>query len=254
MAASALDLWDLDITVIVPTRNEAPNVVPLLTRIEPLGVGRVLFVDDSDDDTADVITRAALSFNTKIEVVHRRAGERHGGLSGAVVDGFARASSPWCCVMDGDLQHPPEVVAALAQHAAQRGVDLVVATRHNWDSINEGLSWWRRGLSWAAGRAAFRLLPAQLAQVNDPLSGFFLIRTDSVKPDRIEADGFKILLEIVATHPELSVGEVSFHFAHRLDGQSKGSITEGIRYLRHLVGLRRRVRAQTHQPSPAPQP
>ncbi len=238
------DLWDLDITVVVPTRNEVDNVGPLLARIEALGVGRVLVVDDSDDGTASAVERTALGLDTKTEVLHRAPGERTGGLAGAVVAGFERSASPWCCVLDGDLQHPPEIIPELAKFAAETGADLVVATRHNWDSINEGLTWWRRWLSWAAGRAAFRLLPTELAKVSDPLSGFFLIRTDVLVFDRLQADGFKILMEIVATHPELRIGEVSFHFAHRVNGQSKGSIGEGVRYLRHLRSLRRRVRSR----------
>ncbi|NOX30036.1 MAG: glycosyltransferase [Actinobacteria bacterium] len=175
------DLWDLDITVVVPTRNEVDNVGPLLARIEALGVGRVLVVDDSDDGTASAVERIALGVDTKTEVMHRPPGERAGGLAGAVVAGFERSASPWCCVLDGDLQHPPEIIPELAKHAAKTGADLVVATRHNWDSINEGLTWWRRWLSWAAGRAAFRLLPAELAKVSDPLSGFDSYRCSGLR-------------------------------------------------------------------------
>src|SRR4051812_45729456 len=54
-----------DLTVVIPTRNEAGNVVELMRRLdESLGPLRaeILFVDDSDDETPSVIrTAAALS-------------------------------------------------------------------------------------------------------------------------------------------------------------------------------------------------
>jgi len=52
----------VDLTVVIPTRNEAPNVPEMLRRLD--GALRdldaeVLFVDDSDDDTPAVISAAA---------------------------------------------------------------------------------------------------------------------------------------------------------------------------------------------------
>ena len=49
-----------DLTVIIPTRNERANVEPLLERLTAaLGAtpAEIIFVDDSDDDTADEIVR-----------------------------------------------------------------------------------------------------------------------------------------------------------------------------------------------------
>jgi len=50
------------VCVLVPTRNEAGNVGPLVARLGPalaaLG-GEVLFVDDSDDDTPAALAAAA---------------------------------------------------------------------------------------------------------------------------------------------------------------------------------------------------
>jgi hypothetical protein len=46
------------LTVVIPTRNERKNVGPLLARlapaVAPLGA-ELVFVDDSDDDTTDVL-------------------------------------------------------------------------------------------------------------------------------------------------------------------------------------------------------
>ena len=74
------------------------------------------------------------------------------------------------------------------------------------------------------------------------MSGFFLIRRERLELSRLKVDGFKVLLEILVTHPELKVVEVPYIFARRISGRSKGNTGEGLRYGRHLVGLAVRTR------------
>ena len=232
----------LPVTVVVPTRHEAGNIAPLLARMPQ--VDKVLFVDDSDDDTAEVIQLAAADASVKVELLHRPPAERTGGLSGAVVAGLALVESPWMCVMDGDLQHPPEVVAKLVERATD-DIDLVVASRKNWESINEGLGPVRRLVSWGLGWVARSLLRSRIGSCSDPLSGFFMVRTTALRPEALNPTGFKILLEILVTHPDLRRAEVGFAFAKRGSGESNGSVREALRYLRHVVRLRRRLRAES---------
>jgi len=102
------------VTVVVPTRNEAGNVHELLRRLdEALGdiVAEILFVDDSDDHTPQTVLAAAARSPRCVRLLHRPAGERGGGLGGAVVAGFRAARAPSAVVFDGDLQHPSEVVS-----------------------------------------------------------------------------------------------------------------------------------------------
>jgi dolichol-phosphate mannosyltransferase len=229
------------VTVLVPTRNERGNIESLLERM-PL-VELVIFVDDSDDDTPAVIEREAQRSANPVQLVHRPRGARGGGLAGAVTVGLEAVTSAWVCVMDGDLQHPPEVVARLMERTTDGDVDLVVASRRNWESINEGLGPVRRLVSWVFGRAAFALFGSRLSSVRDPLSGFFVVRTKSLDTGLLKATGFKILLEILITHTELRPAEVGFAFARRGSGESNGSPREAVRYVRHVLRLRRRATA-----------
>lgn len=240
MSAQPVDeRWPL--AIVVPTRNESGNVAPLLERLP--AVEQVLFVDDSDDDTPRAVERAAAVAASPVSVLHRPRRARGDGLSGAVTTGMRQVDSAWICVMDGDLQHPPEVVDTLMARALAGDVDLVIASRRNWDSINEGLGPVRRVVSWSFGRMAFALFGSRFPDVSDPLSGFFVVRTAAVDVDRLRATGFKILLELLVTHPDLRRTEVGFAFQRRGSGASNGSPTEGYRYLRHLWRLRRRLRA-----------
>jgi len=240
---------DLDVAVVVPTRNEAGNVAVLLDELDRAGVGSVLFVDDSDDRTAEVAAEEAARCAAKVDVLARKGDQRVGGLAGAVLAGIGATSAPWAVVMDADLQHPPHVIAELVDTAVADGADLVIATRRNWEQINESMAWHRRALSRAAGRAAFALLPEALRQVTDPMSGFFLVRTSGIDLEAMSPDGFKILMEILATHPHLKVAETPYSFGRRHSGASKVTIAEGARFLRHLWDLRRRVRAGSGDPA-----
>jgi dolichol-phosphate mannosyltransferase len=123
------------LTILVPTRNEAQNVEPLLGRLSTSVKENsvVLFVDDSDDETPDVVQAArARGFGSlETRLLHRSGEQRSGGLGGAVLAGLERIHTPWVCVMDGDLQHPPEVVPQLFD-AALEGADLVVVATRAW--------------------------------------------------------------------------------------------------------------------------
>src|SRR5689334_4242770 len=108
------------ISLVIPTRNEAGNIQPLLSRISKAVRGiptEVIFVDDSTDDTPNAIREAANWYPLKVDVIARPPERRKNGLGGAVVEGFQKASAPWVCVMDADLQHPPELLPQLLKHA-----------------------------------------------------------------------------------------------------------------------------------------
>ncbi len=220
------------VTAVVPTRNEADNMTELTNRM-PACVHELIIVDDSDDDTADIARTLSAPFC--VQVIHRLPQDRHGGLSGAVTEGFRRASTAWVVVIDGDLQHPPEVIADLVRRAEAGDVDVVVACRHG-DEAWAAMSPFRRLLSSVAGRAAQVAFRRRL-RTADPMSGFFMVRRSLIDIDILKADGFKILLEILITHPNLRVAEVPYVFGRRHHGESKGTIGEGLRYGRHLVGL-----------------
>jgi putative flippase GtrA len=80
--------------------------------------------------------------------------------------------------------------------------------------------------------------PQRLRTVSDPLTGFFLTRKAALKGEALKPDGFKILLEILVSHPQLKVSEVPIHFGYRNAGESKASVKETIKFFRGLLRLR----------------
>ena len=231
-----------EVSVIVPTFDEGGNVRELISRLAPALRGRsaeVLFVDDSTDDTPDVIRAlAAESDGLPIRLHHRAGEQRVGGLAGAVVDGIRLADGQQVVVMDADLQHPPEMVPLLLADL-DVDADLVVASRYTSNSDASGLSSsWRRSVSSSSTLLAQACFPRRVGRVcTDPMTGFFGFWRDRVDLTRLRPRGFKILLEILARH-DLRVSEVPFKFGERFAGDSKASWRNGLHFLHQLAGLR----------------
>ena len=235
----------MDLTVVIPTRNEAPNVPEVLRRLD--GALRdldaeILFVDDSDDDTPAVISAAARAAPRPIRLLHRAPENRTGGLGGAVIAGMRTAAAPWVVVLDGDLQHPPELVPALVATGRATCADLVYGTRYSGRGAAHGLDGALRSLvSRLCTFLAKIVFPRRLRGISDPMSGFFAVRVDAVALPALRPAGYKILVEIIARSGLSTVAAVPYAFRPRFAGKSKASLREGLLFLRHLVVLRTTV-------------
>jgi dolichol-phosphate mannosyltransferase len=226
------------LSVVVPTRNESESLGPLWARLEPAlaGLGaEVCFVDDSDDDTPaklGALERGA----SEVRCLLRSGEERAGGLSTAVVAGLHMARGEYVCVMDADLQHPPELISEMLA-AAEGGADLVVASRYLQGGSTSGLEGITRHLvSRGAGLSA-RALFHEARRSTDPLSGFFLCRRRLIDGIEFRPVGFKILLELLVCVPGLRVEDVPLRFQPRAAGASKATARQGLLFLRHLASL-----------------
>lgn len=229
------------LSVVVPTYNEAGNIGLLLERLfetfRRSGLaGEVVVADDeSPDGTADVAERVLAGRGR----VLRRTGRR--GLAPAVVDGFAAAKGDLLCVMDADLSHPPEAVAAMAG-ALEAGADLAVGSRYVPGGGVEGWPWRRRLFSRAACLAA-----RPLTAVRDATSGFFCLRRSVIEGLALDPSGFKIGLEVFVRGKYNRFVEIPIVFRDRCEGESKlggGVVLQYFLQLMRLLpaGLRRRRR------------
>lgn len=235
----------MQLTIVVPTRNEAENVSELLRRIEralaadpalELAETEAIFVDDSSDDTPAAIARAARTATMSVRCEHRA--DPVSGLGGAVLEGVRLARAELCLVMDGDLQHPPELVPELYARMRAGGSDVVVASRYTGGGSAHGLGGGlRRGVSTISTTLAKAMFPIRLRGCSDPMTGFFLLDRRCIDLDALRPRGFKILLEVL-TRQQLRIAEVPFAFGERGGGASKATLRQGWDFLRQLVRLR----------------
>lgn len=227
------------VTVIVPTFNERDNVAELVARAGAALNGHdaeILFVDDSSDDTADEVLRVAADATLPVRVIHR--GENIGGLSGAVALGLAEAAGDICIVMDGDLQHPPELISTMLERFGQGDADIVAASRYVGGGDSRGLGTAMRfGVSRAATWLTKAMFPRRLVRSTDPMTGFFLVDRRRIDVPTLRPRGFKILLEILA-RSDMRIAEVPMEFSERRNGTSKATLRQGATFVAHLARLR----------------
>ena len=227
------------VSVVVPTRNEALNVGPLAARLaEALrgleGGWELVFVDDSDDSTPEAVQRLS---GLPVQLLHRPLGSRHGGLGGAVLEGFGRARGATIVVMDADLQHPPEVVPELLAPVLAGRATLVAGSRYVWADGDAGLSGPWRHLVSRSCRGLVHLVVPRSRPLQDPLSGLFAMQKSLLDGVRLKPRGYKILLEIAVRTRPASVLNVGFDFAPRRAGRSKASLGQGLVFAGHLCRL-----------------
>jgi dolichol-phosphate mannosyltransferase len=226
------------LTIIVPTLNEADNIQPLLERIfEETSAAlllEVLFVDDgSTDETCDRI----LLFGKTHPVRLLQRERPTGGLAGAVLAGAAVAKSRWILVMDGDLSHPPDRIGDLVAPLLDGSQDMAIGSRYVPGGRTPGWPWWRRLMSRVAC-----WLARPLTRLRDPLSGFFATARARLLACKSDAAGFKIALELIVNAPPgFRVKEIPIVFHDRERGESKVRLSVLVTYLFRLVVLLARM-------------
>jgi dolichol-phosphate mannosyltransferase len=132
----------LELAVVVPARNEAENVGPLVDEIAAALAGRaheIVFVDDGSDDGTDRALADAAGRHPALRIVrHTRAC----GQSTAIVSGVRAARAPVIVTMDGDGQNDPADAPKLVEaFAAQGSGDKLMIAGHR---VNRRDTWLRR--------------------------------------------------------------------------------------------------------------
>jgi dolichol-phosphate mannosyltransferase len=234
------DAGGIRLSLVVPTFNEARNIAELVLELAATleralsAAYEIIVVDDDSPDRTWEVAQALVPQVQQLRVI-RRTQER--GLSTAIVRGWQIARGDVLGVIDGDLQHPPEVLIALWEKMEQ-GFDLAIASRH---LEGGGVSEWalrRRLLSRGAQILGLVILPGVVGRVSDPMSGYLMIRRDIVQGIEMNPLGYKILVELLARCQPRRVAEVPYVFRERTAGQSKMTPAIYTHYLRHLLRLR----------------
>jgi dolichol-phosphate mannosyltransferase len=217
----------LQLTVIVPTYNEAenlPNLVSALFSL-PLPDLKLLVVDDnSPDGTGRIADELAQKYPGRVSVFHR-TGKL--GLRTAYLEGFQKAIASGAeavAQMDADFSHDPaklvEMVAALEQ------VDVVLGSRYvPGGSVDKQWPLWRKWLSAFGNFYARTILGLPLRDIT---TGYRLWRRETILGmplERIQANGYIFLVEMayMAYSLDYRFAQVPIYFADRRWGKSKMS-------------------------------
>src|SRR5260370_1359998 len=128
------------LSIVVPLYNEAAGLAFLHERLGKLattlrqryGIGcEVVYVDDGSADTTLGIARALKADALDIQVVSL---SRNFGKEAALMAGLDHARLGAVLFMDGDGQHPPDLVLQLVDHWVNGGHDVVYTAKANRDN------------------------------------------------------------------------------------------------------------------------
>jgi dolichol-phosphate mannosyltransferase len=150
--------FDGRLSVVIPVRNEAANIEPLLvevaTALRFLPAFEILYVDDgSDDGTHEEIARLQARIPQLRVVRHARPC----GQSAAIVTGVRRARFPWVATLDGDGQNDPADLPPLLERLAAAPPEANLHMLAGWRAQRHD-TWLRRLSSCVANGVRSRLL------------------------------------------------------------------------------------------------
>ncbi|HEY0300109.1 MAG TPA: glycosyltransferase family 2 protein [Rhizomicrobium sp.] len=128
------------LSIVVPLYNEAAGLAALHARLcalartlrQSYGLGcEVVYVDDGSADTTLAIARGLTADALDVQVVSL---SRNFGKEAALMAGLDHARRGAVMFMDGDGQHPPDLVEKLVHHWIEDGYDVVYTAKAHRDN------------------------------------------------------------------------------------------------------------------------
>ena len=231
--------------VVVPTYNERENVRPLIERISAVrrSVGEVdievLFVDDSSPDGTGQEVREAMG---QYNFVHLLTRPKKEGIGRAFLEGFKFAVErfdPTVVVqMDGDLQHPPEIIPELI-HSVLEGADVAIASRKVEGGKTVGWSRRRILVSWGANWLARIVLGLEQKDVTSGFKAYSRGTVEELTSRKLSSSSFSYQEEtlLVAKRAGKKVVEIPFTFSARKAGRTKFKTADIVRFLKAILAM-----------------
>ncbi len=225
----------VEISIVVPTYNESENIENLLSAVSRTLKGydyEIIVVDDSSPDGTAKIVKKIIREDNRIRLL-MRAGKL--GLGSAILAGFGIAKGNYFLMIDADLSHRPADIKQLID--SRKGTDIVIGSRY----IKGG-----KIVGWPVKRKLISKVATGLVKlmfnlsVKDPVSGFALYKKETFERlnGKLRPIGYKLLLEVLAKSPGLTVAEIPITFINRKTGRSKLSFGEVLKFIKLCWSLR----------------
>ena len=221
-----------EVSVVIPMRNEAPNVEELhrelTTTLQRFGRPyEIIAIDDgSEDDTFDRLARLQ-SADHHLRVIRFR---RNFGQTAGFSAGFAHARGRFIVTSDGDLQNDPADIPAMIELAERTGADIVAGWRR--DRKDPFLN--RRLPSVIANWIISRSTGVRLHDYGCSLKVF---RAEVIKPLKLYGEMHRFL-PAIASEFGVRIVEQPVNHRARSHGRSNYGISRTIRVVLDLLTVK----------------
>jgi glycosyltransferase involved in cell wall biosynthesis len=221
-----------EVTVVVPMRNESPNVdalhAELTSALERFGRPyEIVAIDDGSTDDTFAKLAALQARDARLRVIRFR---RNFGQTAAFAAGFAHARGRFIVTSDGDLQNDPADIPAMIQVAERSGADIVAGWRK--DRKDPFLN--RRLPSMIANWIISRATGVKLHDYGCSLKVF---KAEVVKPMKLYGEMHRFLPAIASEFGVLITEHVVNH-RERRHGSSNYGISRTIRVILDLLTVK----------------
>jgi glycosyltransferase involved in cell wall biosynthesis len=222
----------VDISVVVPMRNEAPNVAQLLgeltSALESLGRPyEIIAIDDgSTDQTFELLARAQ-SRDARLRVIRFR---RNFGQTAAFAAGFAHARGRFIVTIDGDLQNDPRDIPRMIALAESSPADIVAG----WRKERKDPFFSRRLPSTIAN---WIISLATGVKLHDYGCSLKVFRAEVVKPMKLYGEMHRFL-PAIASEMGVTIEECAVAHRPRTHGKSNYGISRTIRVVLDLLTVK----------------
>src|SRR5438046_2774979 len=221
-----------EISVVVPMRNESPNVADLYRELtSTLDASarpyEILAIDDgSTDDTFDLLARLQAK-DARLRVIRFR---RNFGQTAAFAAGFAHARGRYIVTSDGDLQNDPRDIPAMIEMLEQQKLDIVCGWRKDRKDafLNRRLPSMIANaiISWTTG-----------VHLHDYGCSLKVFRAEVVKPMKLYGEMHRFL-PAIASEFGVTIGEKVVNHRARTRGRSNYGITRTFRVVLDLLTVK----------------
>ena len=209
------------ITILVPIYKEKDNILNFVNKIDKILKNidhKVLFVDDNSNDGSINEINKIKEKNRNISYILRN--ERDRDFTKSCLLGLDRINTKFVCLTDCDLQHDVNKLPEMINIIDSKNYDLLIGSRFIDKNTIIELDKSRYFQS-KVGNLLCKIIG--IDNVSDPLSGFFIIKTDLFKKlkSSINSSGFKILVSLLFNlKKDFKIIEIKTDFFRRRKGKS----------------------------------
>jgi len=231
-----------NLTIILPTLNEAGNIRPLITSLlTELHGACVIVVDDNSSDGTPDIVREMTEASSRVALIARKG---KACLTTSIMTGVRAATTEYVAWMDADFSHPPKVLKTLYDTALSCGCCIATRYLDPDDAQSKSLQQSIRQndfflSSILSAFLNFSVHTVLKLKITDYTSGFIVCRRDLLADHDFVGDYGEYFIELMyfLDRSGILVREVYFQSPPRTWGESKTGTTilmlgrRGLKYI-----------------------